>query len=198
MWNPVSVASIGFAAIGGFAILGIASAVDASFLGGYFRLNGEWTVPAFASAVPLLAGGLVGLAIARRRVRDRLPWVGFASVLGWMAFDEVLAVHERLEAAAGVDWQLLYLPVAAFAMLCWAVVRTRLGSGGRLLLVGGAAAWVGSQAFELVQWQGDTKTPYYLMLVVPEELLEMTGSLLFLLALLTVPGPRPSRPADRS
>jgi hypothetical protein len=52
-------------------------------------------------------------------------------------------------------------------------------------MIAGAMAWMASQVLELLQWRGDTKTAEYLALMVPEELLEMTGSLLFLMAVLS-------------
>ena len=183
--DPIAVARVGFAAIALFAVLGIVTALDASFLDGSFRLNGEWTIPTVASALPLLAGGAAAIIVGSRAPVERLRWYGFAVILAWMSFDEVVAVHERLEAATGVDWQLLYLPIAGAAGLCWLLVRARLGPLGRLLMVAGAVAWVSSQILELLQWQGDTKTPEYLAMMVPEELLEMMGSLLFLVAVLT-------------
>jgi hypothetical protein len=183
--DPITVARIGFAAIGVFALLGIATALDSSFLDGSFRLNGEWTIATIASAIPLLAGGTAAVLVGSREPVRRRWWIGFALVLAWMSFDEVLAVHERLELATGVDWQLLYLPIAAAAALCWLNVRARLGPHGRLFMIAGAMAWMASQVLELLQWRGDTKTAEYLALMVPEELLEMTGSLLFLMAVLS-------------
>lgn len=183
--DPIGVARIGFAAIGVFAVLGTATALDASFLGGSFRLNGEWTIATIASAMPLLAGGAAAVLVGSREPVAQRWWFGFALVLAWMSFDEVVALHERLESATGVDWQLLYLPIAAAAALCWLHVRARLGPRGRLFMVAGATAWVASQLLELLQWRDDTKTAEYLALMVPEELLEMTGSLLFLTALLS-------------
>lgn len=76
---------------------------------------------------------------------------GFALVMGRMGLDEVLSFHERLEAALGVDWQILYIPVVALAAICWTLVLTRLRPFGRLVLLVGAGAWFASQVLVLLQ-----------------------------------------------
>jgi len=119
--------------------------------------------------------------------------VGYALFLLLMGLDETLMLHERLESWTGVRWQYLYAPVVAVAGIGWlrsALLARDLGGLG--LLVGGAAAWGISQVLELFQWSGEelTMEEYeerlrdadYLRLMVPEEILEMVGSLLFLLA----------------
>jgi hypothetical protein len=59
---------------------------------------------------------------------------------------------------------------------------------GKLIWAGGAMAWVVSQLFEAAEWGWGAETrmdlPGYFYLVFVEELLEMAGSSMFLLALL--------------
>src|SRR3954453_10348741 len=45
------------------------------------------------------------------------------------------------------------------------------------------ATWAGSQVFEVVQWQDGEKVAHYNVLMVIEEIGEMTGSAIFALAL---------------
>ena len=105
------------------------------------------------------------------------------ALFAFMAIDEVVQIHERLEGATDANWQLVYLPVMAVAGGVWLLVLRRLTGGPRLLFVAGAAAWVVAQLFEWVQRDGAVLTHRWTIL--PEELLEMTGSALFALALLS-------------
>jgi hypothetical protein len=82
----------------------------------------------------------------------------------------------------GVSWQVFYAPVVVSAALAWFVVLRRLPLGSaRALWVGGAAAWLASQVFEAVQWDGDRLAHRWTF--VPEEMLEMIGTLAWGLAL---------------
>jgi hypothetical protein len=156
-----------------------------------FDLDGERTLPAaFSGGLPAAAsvlaftlaeyGGDAG--IPRRFVTT------FGFVLAFMALDEVLSLHERLELWTGIDWQILYMPVVAVAAIIWAGTLSwlwRLRSGGTPLLLGGAVLWLVSQVFEFVQWGGfRSDASGQRWAILPEELGEMFGSALFGLALL--------------
>jgi hypothetical protein len=119
-----------------------------------------------------------------------------------MAGDEALALHERLEAATGVDWQLLYLPIVlAGAAGSLAVLRRERSELARWVpWVGGAAAWGVAQAREFAEFDSaDVPRNGYGLMVVAEELLEMTGSLLWVVAfavILSAPVLRGRHPAE--
>jgi hypothetical protein len=140
---------------------------------GEFSLTAELDVPAFFSA------GLLWWAAA-------LAWAAggnlrpVAVFFAFMGVDELVSIHEWLERTSGVDWQLLYLPVMALGGIVWLRAAPRVGP----LWVAGAAAWVVAQVFELLQNDGDTLVHPWM--TVPEEMLEMAGSSLWVLALLVL------------
>ena len=148
-----------------------------------FRLERELVPPAFFSAALLAAGSA---AFLRAAGTSRLKATAglFGALLGLMALDEVLRFHELLEAASGVDWQLLYAPVfllgGVAALLLLLELRSELPPA--VLLCAGGAAWTISQVLEAVQWDGDRRVTGYGLMMPVEELLEMSGSALFLLA----------------
>jgi len=194
---------------GGVAIvvlggLGVAFAAGAPL--GLFDLDGEGNLPAAFSGLLLLVAAVLALALADRAasvgVSPRALWA-MALVFGWMAVDEVFTVHEHLDEVTGVDWQLIYVPLLVVAAWGWARIWRSL-RGRRLAWtpwLGGLLAWGLAQALELGTFGGivrqgsiDTADEYddavgtvaYELEAIPEELLEMAGSLLWALGLLIV------------
>jgi hypothetical protein len=150
--------------------------------------DAENQFPALYSSVLDLLPGVVGVLLARRHWAYLLLGLGMV----YMAFDEWYAIHERLEEAAGVDWMLLYAPVAVIgAVALVGVVRSARRDRPRAVPVFalGVGCWVVAQALEVLEWDGDTKRPGYLAMMASEELLEMLGSVVILLALLLVAWP---------
>lgn len=152
----------------------------------WFDLDGEYNLPALWSSVLLLAAGGLAALVARRP-----GWrvvAGLGLLFGFMGFDEAVAIHERLEALTGIDWEVLYAPVVAVGAVAWLTVwrRARSVVWARSALVAGSAAWAVAQFLEKVQWHGDVQAAHYELMMVPEELLEMTGSLLFLAGVVLV------------
>lgn len=154
-----------------------------------FSLETELTLPAAFSAALLVGGGACALLAARRRAYGiDLSWYLFAALLIAMGVDEAAYLHERLESATGVDWQLLYAPVALVCGAAWLRVTYALRGlrPAQLLMVFGAGAWLAAQVLENVQWGADgEKVAGYSTMMVIEEILEMSGSALFLLAVYT-------------
>ncbi len=168
-----------------------------------FDLDGEYTVPAFFSAGLLAVAAAMALALARAQDGiDRTPLLLLVAALGFLALDELLSIHERVDIRTDVDWQVLYLPAAiGFG---WAISRVT-GSLGRRglesrMIFAGLGAWVAAQMLEAAVYSEVTPSlvdesmsssqiddvthslPYY-ALSIPEELLEMGGSLLLAVAL---------------
>lgn len=165
-----------------------------------FDLDQEGTASAALTALMLGFTGLAFLALVRLRMAPSRA-VLLVPVFVYMAFDEVFSFHENLETSTGVNSDFWLAPVVAVGAVGWvACVRAWRSTPVRALMVGGATAWFVSQVFELVGhsvlFYGDTreKAPRYGMWMVSEEVLEMAGSLLFLLAALYVLGSR-STPA---
>lgn len=147
-----------------------------------FDLDGEWNAPALFSGIQLACGALIAAVLA---LGDELAtFAPISGVLGLASADETFSVHEFLEDATGIDWQLLYLPAFAATAVAWAVVVRRSDLRARVTLGIAGAALVISQIFEKIQWNRRVPVSYYNWLMVPEELLEDIGGLLILTVLL--------------
>jgi hypothetical protein len=181
-------------AIGAGALILLAGAIGAldllapSLPLSTFSLEGEHTLTAAFSAALLLGAGALAFRLGSlsdaRSLGGPGLWRFMGAVLVFMALDELFAIHERVSApVTGVSWQVVYAPVAVAALVAWSLVLHRLPSGWpKLLWLGGAAAWFASQVIEAIQWDGERLV--YEWTFVPEEMLEMVGSLLWGLALL--------------
>jgi hypothetical protein len=192
---PRTVVVGGGALVALFAVLGgaYAEAKDGGLVPSWFRvlpvgLNGEWTLPALFSGMLLVAAGLLAFRASEvvgdaRRFRP-------LSVLGvlfvFMGLDEVLTIHEQLEEVVELAWWKFYAPVALAAGVCALVVLRRVWSDRqmRAALVAGGGCWLVAQFIETQQYDGTELVHRWTIL--PEEVLEMTGSLLFVLALLMI------------
>lgn len=152
-----------------------------------WSLGNEGTVPALFSATLLVAGGICATVAARRSLCGmRLPWLALGLLLLAMGIDEAGMVHERLERWTGIDWQVLYAPVVLAAGVAWLLIVRHLRGAPRLMMVAGATAWGAAQTLEALQWDGDERAAGYEPMMLTEELLEMTGSAFFLLAMYTL------------
>jgi hypothetical protein len=151
-----------------------------------FDLDSEYWFASTWSALLLLAAAYA--AVTYGKVTGGRAAVGLGCFLAFMATDEFVSVHERVEAAAGIDWQILYLPLVLLgAVMCLLVVREQWEAGrwaSVRLLLGGGILWSVAQILEKVQWDGDRQVSGYAVLSTIEELFEMAGSLLFGLAML--------------
>jgi hypothetical protein len=158
----------------------------------FFDLDGEDTFITVLTSLALLAAAVAAVAaahLAAGRGRLRLFLHALAGFFTFMALDEGLSFHERFEAAAGIDWQELYVPV--FLIGAAAGVGLLLALRGlraaQLTFLAGGAAWAVAQILEEIQWGSDDRPiGHYEALVVPEELLEYVGSALWFVALVLV------------
>lgn len=142
----------------------------------------EGGVPAVHNALLLIAVGVLGIRL--RRYSGAFALLG-AGVIA-MALDEVLGLHELLEAGSDTDWQILYAPVAVLALpvLLRVFRRMRHAAAAAVpLLAVGLGFWAASQVLEFVQWDGVRPVSGYLYLMVAEENLELSGTLMVLFAL---------------
>jgi len=158
----------------------------------HWNLDSDWTdgyglaYPTLFSAALLWGAGTCALIAGRRRIFGRRgSWYLLGLLLVGMGFDELLATHERLESATGVDWQTLYAPIAIACGVAWLFITLsmRRVKPARALMILGAAAWLVAQILEATQWDGDREVSSYAIQMVIEETLEMTGSTLFLVAI---------------
>lgn len=186
-----------FAAIAAFAVAGGAQILRGAH-GGVLDLDGDWTLPAAFSALLLACAALCAFAVGRRQIfgmRRSAYLLGALFLV--MGLDEAFQLHERLESATGVDWQLLYLPLILVCGVAWLLVTRALGRfrPAQALMVVGGVAWLAAQTLEQVQWNGDVQVAGYSAMMFAEEILEMGGSALFLIALYWVLFRRDSRSA---
>jgi hypothetical protein len=165
-----------------------------------FDLDKEGTVPqAYSGGLLLVAAGAAYVA-SQSHALARLPLLMIAAVLVYMGFDEVFRLHEEVDAAVNFDWQVLYVPILVVALVGWLGVE-RLVRGRRVeraLWIGGAACWAVAQTLEMFQWAGVMRPgsidgrelsgaevehavsqASYIVKMIPEELLELSGSLMF-------------------
>lgn len=181
-----------FAASAGLAIAGLA------FFGVLQRtaypswqlanLDAEASVGTTVSATLLwiaaVAWLLVGVLVRPHRA---VVWT-WAGTLVFIALDEGVAIHEKLERWSGIDWQALYVPVmAAGAVAVWRVIRFDLRSPSSRLLIATFAAWAVVLALELIQnWGGEPLgASLYDPTMIIEEVLEMVGAAAAAVAALT-------------
>ncbi|MFT4549965.1 MAG: hypothetical protein ACI8XO_001133 [Verrucomicrobiales bacterium] len=172
---------------------------DALGLMALFHLDRELNLVTLFSAALLLTSGYLVYLLVKAGDSGRAI-IGLAFLFAFMGFDEMLKIHETSEKLTGVDWQILYSPIILFAGAGWLLLFLRSAGVTRTLWVGGAACWVASQLLEAGQWGwgSDVETANYDSLMVCEELLEMTGSMLFLLTLFRLLLPQGLRMRPRS
>ena len=149
-----------------------------------FNLDHEFNFPATFSALLDLSAAVGAEALRRRAGKNVL--LGLVVLFAFMAFDEFSALHEHLERVTGIDWLKLYIPIFIFAGVAWVAVLNQIRERRFWICMwGGAACWVIAQFLELVEWDGTVKQPHYYIEMAGEEVLEMIGSALFLLGMLT-------------
>ncbi|MEA2207401.1 MAG: hypothetical protein QOE77_4177 [Blastocatellia bacterium] len=194
------------------AIVGVAGIVIVGALGVLnalgvlpiaFDLDDEYTIPAFWSALLLVAFAFEAYRLAQTHEgRPRFRLMVVAGFIVYLSLDELFSIHERIDFHTGVDWQLLYVPLMlAFIWSLWQVAQemgTR--SAETMMIVAGLAAWVVAQFLEALAYSQVipsmidletmsraeiheiTDSLLYNVMSITEELLEMGGSLILAVA----------------
>jgi hypothetical protein len=152
-------------------------------------LDHELGVPALFSACLLIAAAAAALIYAHTarevlgpRTREDLAAVLLAGFFAFMAVDEGLYIHERLQGVGGVPWSVWYLPVAALGGLAWLGTVASIRGLARRYMVAGALAWALSLVIETFLY-GDENAQDPVTMPI-EEAAEMSGSILFALGML--------------
>ena len=179
----------------------------AEILGLRFDLNGEGNIPAYFSALQLLACATVLAVIAARTWRARSRWRFHWSLLAagflYMSIDEAAQLHELLGVPGvwlaelmGIEnrthaiWIPLALLVVVPVGLAFVPFLLAMPRQIAALMVASGTLFVGgAMGFEVVQagiWDEDFGNHAYFGLVVVEEALEMVAVALFLFTLLLV------------
>ncbi len=168
-----------------------------------FDLNGERNVPAWFSSSVLLTCSLLLAAVARLEGgeggRDVVRWWGLSAVFLLMSVDEAVQIHEQtidpLRTVLGTGgifhyaWSVLGLAFVLVFAAVYLPFVARLNAGTRRLFVAAGALYVGGAlGVEFVQgWHDglygvDGTTA---LITTVEEVLEMSGLVVFVYALLS-------------
>jgi hypothetical protein len=179
--DPIKLA-LGAAAI--VFVLGVMGAVSHSV--DYMRVfdvNKEQNYASMFSGLALWAAALMAICNGIFRSADRAQrrwWLALVFVFLYLGLDEMTAIHEEFQHVTGIWGQAFLAPVALVGVAAWfaTVKELRVNELAMRLWVAGAALWVVSQGIDLVL---NEPLPWT---TIPEELGEMTGSLLFAFSLL--------------
>lgn len=180
-WTPRQVSTVVLGGAAAFAVLGLVQQTGVLPIRG-FHPKGENNAFALWSGVLLLAAAATAWRLGMRAEQARRRFATFGVALAALSVDEVFTVHERLEEALGIDWQLLYAPVAVLGGgLFVSLLPAFRATGGLPLVLLAPPMWFVAQTFEFLQWNDDTMLHPWM--VYPEEVLEMMGSSMLLLGL---------------
>src|SRR3954451_13426655 len=151
-------------------------------------LDYERTIPALWSGGVLWLAALAALLIARDDAMPgpRWPWRGLAALFAFMGVDEITSIHERIARLTGLRWEIPYIPIMLGAAVLGVAVLLRLYRERPALAIGFALAGGRGPARRCSRSSsGRTarKVAAYNVLMVIEEIGEMTGSAIFALAL---------------
>ncbi|OGI42975.1 MAG: hypothetical protein A2150_04130 [Candidatus Muproteobacteria bacterium RBG_16_64_11] len=171
---------------------------------GLFNLDGERNVPAAYSTLLLLACACLLMLIAhasRRKGAGYLYWLGLALVFVFLASDEFFELHEGLVVpvrsalkTSGLLYFAWVIPYSAalgiLALIYLKFVFSLPARTRRLFLLAGLIYVAGTLGMELFAGQYYEQVQrvdavYSLIFVTIEELLEMTGLVIFIHALLS-------------
>jgi hypothetical protein len=153
------------------------SVEECGYLRGLFFFGGEWNLPTLFSSLQLVLLGALALMCGRRMQADpkaRAVWHFMAAVCFYMAADELLMLHERIDDIAkalgfivvqeeqrvisfgGLQvraWTMVLLPLAALLGVALGVGLARLMPAGSfmLLIAGGVLFIAGAVGMENMQ-----------------------------------------------
>jgi hypothetical protein len=148
-----------------------------------FDVNKEQNYASVFSGLALWAAALMAVCNGLFRYETRHArrwWLALAFVFLYLGLDEMTALHEEAQHVTGIWGQTFLAPVVLVGVAAWYMAIKEMNASplAVTLWIAGAAAWVCSQGIDLVL---NDPMPWT---TVPEELGEMTGSLLFAFSLL--------------
>jgi hypothetical protein len=175
-----------------FGVLGALERIEGVPLA-LFDLDGEGKPPAAFSFALLAGAATLCVLIARTEEggRTALLWNAMGAFFAYMAIDEALTIHERLEEGTGIGWTNLYLPLVAAGGTGWLLIVRRIWRLGDRLLEWGPrlfalapVPWLIAVVLEKVEAGPEGRVEGYTVMATAEEILELVGNGLFLLGLL--------------
>lgn len=191
------------------AQVGTESGSPLQTLAGRFVVDSELNLPTWYSSVALLACGVLLGAIAAAQRQTTFghwkQWAVLSVIFVLMSLDEMASLHEmpsgpirralEMDGILRFGWVVLALPVVLLLGCAYARFLWRLPARTRTLFLVAAATYVGGAlGMEVVGGflaeQYGMRDARYLTAATCEELLEMVGVAVFLLALLDYAGRR--------
>lgn len=116
-------------------------------------LDRERTAGAALTAGLLGTGAAAALLLsAQPRGWARLAGAVLGMILAFMATDELLALHERLQGLGGQGWMTWYAPVPVIAIAAGGVLAVRMDARARQYLLLGVAGWLVAGFIEYFLW----------------------------------------------
>jgi uncharacterized protein YqgC (DUF456 family) len=159
-----------------------------------FSLDEEGTIPTMFSSIVLLLISIVCLFIYKEMASEADNsgnfWLMIALLYCFLAIDEGVGIHERVERYSGVKWVYIYTPFCgiAFALICrFLLINEKSNSVVPRLIIGGLIVFfVGAAVAELISHLY-RPLPYKLQQLehLTEEGLEMLGAAIVLAGCLT-------------
>jgi hypothetical protein len=136
-------------------VLGVLAVVSGSPFG-IFDLDGERNIPATYTAEVLFSVAVLALLVGRIDPAPGLPqlWVALSAFFVFVSADEFGEIHERLERITGIDWQILYSPIAVLALVLWLFAARRLRESGRA----SGSWWWERRVASLRRWRKPSST----------------------------------------
>ena len=168
-----------------------------------FDFNLEANLPTYFSSLVLMFNGfiLAMIAFAHKKLGDKFwHWLGLSAIFIFLAFDEMIQIHEQLRApmealfnTSGLlyfAWFIPYLAVTILILIAYFNFMMRLPKHVlKLFIIAGVLYVGGAVGMEMLGgWHAEIHTEYtftYAMMYSFEELLEMSGAVVFFYALLT-------------
>lgn len=165
--------------------------------------NLEANLPTFMSTLLLLCNGIILALIGRsyKKIGQKFwHWLGLSAIFVFLAFDEMIQIHEQLRApmeamfnTTGLlyfAWFIPYLAITILIAIAYFKFMMRLPKKVlKLFIIAGVLYVGGAVGMEMLGgWHSEVhgeKTVTYAMMYSFEEFLEMSGAAVFMYALLT-------------
>jgi hypothetical protein len=159
----------------------------------FFDVDKEDSLPTWYSTITLMLASILLLLVARRKQAGRDPWFrywyGLSLTFAALSMDEAAGVHETLNTALDITWEIVGGIVAAWFGLAYLGFLRHLPARTGWLFVASGCVFVGGAVG--VEWSTDwyeerelLDTLAYNLWNAVEEGLEMAGVVLFIYALL--------------
>jgi hypothetical protein len=159
----------------------------------FFDVDKEDSLPTWYSTISLMLAAVLLYLVARRKRADQDPWFrywyGLSLTFAALSMDEVAGLHETLNTALDITWEIVGGVAAAWFGLAYLGFLRHLPARTGWLFVASGCVFVGGAVG--IEWSTDwyeerdlLDTLAYNLWNAVEEGLEMAGVVLFIYALL--------------